>query len=198
MTADPPSVLSAALSAPSTSYPIRGIIQLSARSPSEFPIRAPADLERNADGFNASQSLALQDTNERHQPAASSPSIARITPPAQAVQTLGQSFLGRMLGWRPSGRLPTARNQRRIDDSRRSLQPGRRACQGPAVQHFPAAQQLAPMTDWLLFSPTKRLIYRRLPQCKVPGTVQYEHVPAHLSIGILFTKFVRPSTMLVS
>jgi hypothetical protein len=54
------------------------------------------------------------------------------------------------------------------------------------AQHFPAAQQLAPMTDWLLFSPTKRLIYRRLPQCKVPGTVR---TCASASEYILFTKY---------
>jgi hypothetical protein len=76
-------------------------------SPSEVPIRVPADLERNPDGFNGSQSIGLQCPNKRHRPC----SLFLIHHhAAQPVQIPGQSFLA----WKPSGRLPTARNQTRF------------------------------------------------------------------------------------
>jgi hypothetical protein len=148
-------------------------------------------LERNPDGFNASQSIALQDTNERHQPAASSTSITRITPLLHKPSKpwANRSWAGFWAGDPADGSLQhVIRDESTIRDV-----PCSRGDEPVKAQHFPAAQQLAPMTDWLLFSPRKRLIYRRLPQCKVPGIVR---TCASASEYILF--IVRPSTMLVS
>jgi hypothetical protein len=115
-------------------------------------------LERNPDGFNGSQSIGLQCPNKRHRPC----SLFLIHHhAARPVQIPGQSFLA----WKPSGRLPTARNQTRfatflaavetsLSEANASLPPET----GP------------PITDWLMVSPRKRLIIACLPQCIVPGT----------------------------
>jgi hypothetical protein len=146
------------------------LIQCSVRSPSQFPIRAPADSERNPDGFIQQPIHRPQTTNGRQQPAASSSSV---TPPAPAVQILAnRSWAGAGLEDPANGSLQHVIR----DDSRRSLQ---RRSQPVKAQHLPAHLLRPPISDWLLFSPRKKV------NISMPTIMQsswYEHMPAHLSI----------------
>jgi len=149
------------LSSVSSSAPLE-----SPKPPSEFPIRTQLTWRGNPEGFNRSQSIGLPCTNKRHglqpllHPSPLEPSCTNRPNPRQ-------SFLGRRWAWRPGGRLPTARNQRRFATFLAAVT---RACQSPALP----ARHLRPLlSDWLLFSPKKKV------NISMPTAMQSDPVRTH-------------------